>query len=113
MSKLIEAASEFLSRDTSTKQTNMEESFLLTQEEFASLTEEGQEEYVSQLMELKKSTLSSYMKKATSDIGQRSFRAGAKIASRQDNKDAMRDMGKASDRMKGIERAAKKMTGIK
>jgi len=110
MSKLVEAASEFLSRDTSTKQTKVEESFLLTQEEFASLTEEGQEEYVSQLMELKKSTLSSYMKKATSDIGRRSFRAGANIASRKDNKDALKDMAKADDRMKGVERAAKKMT---
>ena len=62
MSKLVEAASEFLSRDTSTKQSKkeIEESLLLSQEEFASLTEEEQEDYVNQLMELKKETLKSY-----------------------------------------------------
>jgi len=108
--KLIEAAAEFLSRDTSIKhtKTEIEESFLLSQEEFASLTEEDQENYVNQLIELKKSTLQSYIKKATSDIGQRNFRAGAKIASQKDNVGALRDMAKAGDRMKGIERAANK-----
>jgi hypothetical protein len=114
--KLIEAAAEFLSRDTSTKQTviySVEESFLLSQEEFQSLSEEDQLDYINQLVELKKSTLASYMKKATKDIGKRSFRAGAMIGSRDDNKEALKDMDKASDRMKGIERAGSKMTGVK
>ncbi len=104
MSKLVEAAAEFLSRDTSTKHNHeevseamhpmkkkmeakvpevpagmhrmpdgklmkdsdmpmkkakkdMEESFLLSQQEFQSLSEEDQEHYVNQLVELKKAAL--------------------------------------------------------
>ena len=81
MSKLVEAAAEFLARDTSTKgnefseamhpmkkkmeamhpmkkgKKEMDESFLLSQEEFQSLSEEDREYYIDQLMELKKATL--------------------------------------------------------
>lgn len=93
MSKLVEAAAEFLSRDTSTKgnefneamhsmspmspmkkkmemeamapmkkkmaKKEMDESFLLSQEEFQSLSEEDREYYVKQLMELKNGMMKS------------------------------------------------------
>ncbi len=103
MSKLVEAAAEFLSRDTSTKHNHeevseamhpmkkkmeakvpagmhrmpdgklmkdsdmkkkmakkeMDESFLLSQEEFQSLSEEDREYYVKQLMELKNGMMKS------------------------------------------------------
>lgn len=66
MSKLVEAAAEFLSRDTSTKQTKntYDEQILLTAEEFESLTNEDQENYVSQLQELSTGTLIRYRRKA-------------------------------------------------
>lgn len=93
MSKLVEAASEFLGRDTFNKgdhrdfseamhpmkkkmeamhpmnkkmeamhpmkkgKKEMDESFLLSQEEFQSLSEDDQEHYVNQLMELKKAAM--------------------------------------------------------
>lgn len=86
MSKLIEAAVEFLARDTSTKgnefseamhpkkkmeamhpmkkgKKEMEENFLLSQEEFQSLSEEDQEYYVNQLIELKNGMMKSKMGK--------------------------------------------------
>lgn len=52
MSKLVEAASEFLSRDTSTKQSRSEDNLMLTQEEFDSLSEGDQEEYLYSLEQL-------------------------------------------------------------
>lgn len=112
MSKLVEAAAEFLARDTSTKgnefseamhpkkkmeamhpdgmhrmpdgtmmknsdhkkkmeaihpmkkgKKEMEENFLLSQEEFQSLSEEDQEYYVNQLIELKNGMMKSKMGK--------------------------------------------------
>ena len=67
MSKLVELAAEFLKGDFSGKQprevseamhpmkkkVGMDESYFLSQEEFQSLSEEEQEYYVNQLMELK------------------------------------------------------------
>ena len=77
MSKLVEAAAEFLARDTSTKgnefseamhpmkkgKKEMEENFLLSQEDFQSLSEEDQEYYVDQLIELKNGMMKSKMGK--------------------------------------------------
>jgi hypothetical protein len=73
MSKLVEAAAEFLSRDTSTKQSRLENGLMLTQEEFDNLSEGDQEEYLYSLEQLDEvySTMSRLKRKFIPGQGQK------------------------------------------
>jgi hypothetical protein len=103
---LIEASAEFLSLDTSTKQTvdNSDYLKLLSLSDFKELSEEDQEVYlfaVEQLQEISKKTLGSYINKASSNLGD------TKLLSLYKVDRAQRD---ARNRQTGIDRAVKRLT---
>ncbi len=112
MSKLVEAAAEFLSRDTSTKQDyadfDNDEMYikLLSPEEFDQLAEEDQNVYIdaiNQLQELSPETLRSYQKKA-----EKSIRTAIKDRPPRGTPEARAQASKNLGRMVAIDRSKDK-----
>jgi hypothetical protein len=112
--KLVEAAAEFLSRDTSTKQDYVDFENddmyikLLSPQEFDKLTEEDQNVYIDaieQLQELSPETLRSYQKKAGKSV-RASFKNQKNVP--RGSPEAKADAVKTLNRMSSVERAKEK-----